>query len=106
MRWESTSFAVQSISGTLASASVCSSRRARIPSSSTRADRMSARNSALLTPSLAAAPAPGSGEGGLELREIAVDCPGLAHDPQDRAEEGVVDLATFGDRERRGLVAL
>src|SRR5256885_1818302 len=104
MRWASSSFAVQDCPGSAVSLRVRSSYADKTRSSSARADRMSARKSALLTPSLARDRGAGSGERGLELREVGVDGPGVAHHPHHRPEQRVVDLSALGDREAGGLV--
>src|SRR5437762_3262169 len=106
MRWARTSFADQASPGTGVSFNTRSSYRASTASSSVRAARRSARKVSLLTLSLAARRDGSSGEGGLELREVRVDRPGVAGDAHDRAEQRVVDLSALGDGEARRLVAV
>src|SRR5438067_4300513 len=108
MRWASTSCAVQRRPGIATPDSVSSSWLPRTSVRWARAPRISARKSALLTPSLAPRPCGRSmsGESGFQLLEIALERPGRPDDPHERAEEGVVDLAPFGDGHRRGVVAL
>src|SRR5437588_7453936 len=106
MRWARTSFADQASPGAGVSFSTRSRYRASTASSPLRAARSSAMKASLLTLSLAPGGDGSSGEGGLELRKVPVDRPGVARDPHDRAEQRVVDLAALGDRDARGLMAV